>query len=234
VGRDCHSLAVFGLNFNSGSERKETESLFCVQGDESSLSYPGGVAVHPSGKWLAVANRGRFGITLYRKKGSAFEFESTPFQSISDLALHDLATPQGIDFSPDGNSLIVTHKEFYLNEDPKGKSGISIFKCCQGSNPGLEREPSYVYHFGDRALHSIAFHPTEPLMAVTDENGSVEVHRLPAEDEPMTKVASIATLVGEEGPKGVGFSPDGNLLAACTVFNEVLLYKVETVFKLPD
>lgn len=234
VGRDCHSLAVFELSSADNVDQKEVEPVFHIWGDESRLSYPGGVAIHPSGNWLAVANRGRFGITLYRRKGTSFEFESVPFQSIpvEELVLHGLATPQGIDFSSDGESLIVTYKEFYLNEDPKGKSGISLFKCHSGGNPGIESEPAHVYHFGDRALHSVAFHPKDPFMAVTDENGSVEVHRLPSKHEPMRKMASIATLVGEEGPKGVGFSADGKLLGACTVFNEVLLYKSDSIFKL--
>jgi len=241
AARETHALSMFVL-LDGNSNEIEAKPLWSVRGEDCGLSFPAGVAIHPSGKWLAVANRARNGITLYRNSGSSGQFDSTPFQiiTVEDLSIHGLAAPHGLDFSPDGKSLIVTHKRFFKTEHPKGDSGLSIFKWRTEPNFGLDPHPSFIFPYGLSSLHHVAFHPSGNIVAVSISRAGVDVFDWLPEQEAMSKRDAISFFrigegpegrVGEgpkgrvgEGPKGVAFTREGEQIAVTTNLNEVLFF----------
>jgi len=227
VGREAHSLSIFAIR-DQNLKDIEAKLIWSAHGKEYELSFPAGVAIHPSGKWLAVANRKRTGITLYRNSGLDGQFDSIPFQIITDedLSIHDLAAPHGLDFSPDGKSLIVAHGRFFKTKDPKGESGLAIFKCRNDPNLGLDPHPKFIFPYGQSPLHSVAFHPSGGLVAVTNSEAEVDVFDWLPEHKTMKKRDSISFFRIGQGPKGVAFTRDGDQIAVTTVLNEVLFFDV--------
>jgi DNA-binding beta-propeller fold protein YncE len=226
VGEESHSLAMFELQ---GGDSKEPAAklLWAVRGEEFGLNFPASVAIHPSGRYLAVANRERNGITLYRGSGSNGQFDSTPFQMIAtetDFQNHGLGAPHGVDFSPNGESLIVTHKRFWKSEYQKGESGVSMFRCRPEPELGLEPDPSFILPCGRSALHLAAFHPSGEVVAVSNSMHGVDVYSWQPEQRAMSKLDSLPIYRVREGAKGVAFTRDGGQLVVTTDLHEVLFF----------
>jgi len=215
---------MFGLTGNSNGI--EAKLLWSVHGEECGLSFPAGVAIHPSGKWLAVANRMHNGITLYRTSDSGDQFDATPFQSITDedLSTHGLAAPHGLDFSPDGKFLIVANKRFYETEHPKGHSALSMFNWRTEPDSGLDLHPSFIVPYGRAQLHLVAFHPSGEMLAVANQRAGVDVFKWLPEQEMMDKQDTISLLQIGDGAKGVAFTREGDQIAVTTGLNEVLFF----------
>jgi len=225
VAREAHSLSMFVLH-DRNSNGIEAKRLWSVCGEECGLNFPVAVAIHPSGKWLAVANRVRKGITLYRNSGSSGQFDSTPFQIITeeDLSNHGLAAPQGLDFSPNGKSLIVVHKRFFKTMHPKGESGLSIFKWRTETDFGLDPHPSFILPYGSSLLHQVAFHPSDDIVAVSIEKAGVDVFNWLPEQETMSKLDTLSIFKIGKGAKGLAFTREGEQLVITTELNEVLFF----------
>ncbi|MCH8247814.1 MAG: beta-propeller fold lactonase family protein [Bacteroidetes bacterium] len=229
VGREAHTLSIFSVS-NSALSDAEPKLIWSAHGDACGLSFPAGVAFHPSGEWLAVANRLGTGISMYRSSDASGHFESTPFQSISDedLSSHDLAAPHGLDFSPDGQFLIVVHGRFYKNPNPKGDSGLAIFTCRDTPDFGLDIEPRFVFPYGQHHPHSVAFHRSERTVVVTDCNSGVDMFDWLPDKKQLNKRDSFSVYKIGEGPKGVAYTPDGGQLAVTTALDEVLFFDVDS------
>jgi len=225
VGRDSYSLSAFEI-VHGKSDAVDSKPLYSVTGEKHGLCYPAGVAIHPCGEWLAVANRLRVGISLYRISGINGQFESSPFQFITEeeLSIHELAAPHGLDFSPDGKSLIVVHNRFAMNKNSKGESGIAVFQCRNNTNSGLNPNPSFIYPYGCTRLHSVAVHPSGCIVAVSNSLAGVDLFDWLPEQSIMSKRDTFSFFRHEEGPKGVAFTSDGKQLAVTTALDEVLFF----------
>ena len=230
AARQDQSISVF-VRSEDRPDVFELKPSWVIRGEESGLGFPAGVAFHPTGKFLAVANRqSGSSIALYRRHGLSGdrEFDSTPFQSITEQELlkHGLAAPHGLDFSPDGKSLIVTHKRFLKTERPEGESGVSIFPCKAKPDIGLDSAPSCTMRIGGSCVHSVAFHPSGEFFAITKERLGVEVFKWRPTTKSISQIESIRIFrAGHgQGAKGLAFTSDGAQLAVTTTLDEVLFF----------
>ena len=225
VSREAHSISMFAL-LNRNSNGIEAKMLGSFRGEQYGLSFPAGVAFHPSGQYLAVANRMRNGIALCRRLGSTGPFDSTPFQFITDedLCVHGLAAPHGVDFSPDGMSLLVAHKRFFKAEHPQGESALSVFRCRTVPDFGLDPHPSFISLSGRTACHHVSFHPSGDIVAVANEAAGVDVYNWLPEQATMRKRDTISVVQIADGAKGVAFTREGRQVAVTTELDEVLFF----------
>lgn len=231
VAREAHSISLFARN----TERLDwfaTKPTYTIQGEECGLSFPSGVAYHPTGQWLVVANRYSQGITCYRKRGPASDasFESVPFQTISEneLLANDLAPPHGVDFSPDGRFLLIAHDKFRSLAHIQGESGLSVFRCNAAPGIGIDPNQFYPLFKGLFRPHATAFHPSGNFFAVAKQLLGVEVFQWHHETRTATSIATIPLLQAgqskSQGAKGVSFTRDGEQLVVTTQFDEVLFF----------
>jgi WD40 repeat protein len=231
VARDAHALSLFERQ-GLGDTQGESEPSWTFRGVESGLSFPTGVAIHPSGNCIAVANRKENGITLYRRLGEKGRFESIPFQTISesDLFRLDLASPHGLDFSPDGNFLIVAHKEFLKRrtQNPQGQSAVALYRWKDSSQAELDPIPASVRFYGDSPLHCVSVHPSTRIIAVAVEDAGVDILRCSAEQEKIDLVESYSIFRIGSSVKGVGFTKDGTQIAVASDFNEVSFFETSS------
>jgi len=230
AAREGQSVSIF-VRSEDRPDAFEAKPSWIMRGEESGLGFPAGIAFHPTGEWLAVANRKNgSGITLYRRHSSSGgrNFDSTPFQSITEeeLLKHGLAAPHGLDFSPDGKSLIVTHKQFFKTERPQGESGVSIFQWKAKPDVGLDSTPTYTLPYGGSCAHSVAFHPSGEIFAITSEFSGVEVYQWRPTTKFISQIDTISIFRGRqsESSKGVAFTSDGEQLAVTTMLDEVLFF----------
>ena len=226
VAREAHALALFD-QAGSTKDGKECEPSWTIQGRESGLNFPAGVAIHPSGNFIAVANRVFNGITLYRKSVETGGFESVPFQSITeeDSLSVDLSSPHGLDFSPDGKFLAVVHKRFpnWANVGG-GQSGLAIYRWREGPEQGLEPIPVAIRTYANKKMHSVSVHPSGTLIAVTDEEMGVEIVQYSSQDESLSIADTCPVFRVGPSVKGVGFSRDGKRFAVTCDMNEILFF----------
>lgn len=231
VARDTHNVLMYKLH-RENEKNMTTKLIWSFSGDESALSFPHSVKFHPSGTMMAVGNQLKYGVALYYAKGSNGEFDSKPFQTISedDLFKGGMAPSHCLDFSPDGKYLAVTHRTFYMNKDSKGESGLSIFAVPDESEKGLDPEPLVFipYEWAD-FLHSVAFSPSGELLALVLSARDIEFFSWQEEHQTLKKLGSIHVYNGRfgEGPKGVTFTNDGKQITVTTEFDEVLFYDVD-------
>lgn len=228
VGRDDHALVQFKLPQN-GTHENETQPVALSRGDEYGLCNPTGLSMHPSGRWLAVANRKRFGITVYRRSESTRLFDAPPIQRITEAELVNLglASPHTLNFSMDGESLVVAHKRFWEDgQYTRGDSALSVFKWREGSDSGLHPNPRVVHPFGDARLHSVAFDPSGDGVAVTHETGGIDLFNLSDGRTRFSKQTTIDIFRINEGPKGIAFTRNGKQLVTTTMLDEVLFFNV--------
>lgn len=224
VGEYSHTLSMLAV-YRDSKAKVRVEALWSIQGDESGLSYPASVAIDPSGKWLAVANRRKYGITLYRGTGVKGQFDSRPFQSITDeqLAQHGLAAPHGVDFSPDGKFLAATHKgfkQYQLNND----SGVSMFKLYPETDAGVEPIPEFIYPYGSASLNLPAFHPSGSYLAVSRSDGGIDTFEWSSTENKLSQRDSISIFRVREGAKGMAFATEGHQVVTTTDLHEVLFF----------
>ena len=224
VGEYSHTLSMLAV-YREGETKIRTEALWSIQGDEHGLSYPASVAIDPSGQWLAVANRRKHGITLYRSTGVGGQFVPTPCQSITDeeLAQHGLAAPHGVDFSPDGKFLAATHKgfkQYQLDND----SGVSIFKLQPEADAGLDPMPEFIHPYGSASLHLPAFHPSGSCLAVSRSDGGIDTFEWSSAEKKLIQRDSISIFRVREGAKGMAFATGGSQVVTTTDLHEVLFF----------
>lgn len=225
AGREAHALTMYTVS-DGLKPLKEATMEWSVSGEKHGLSFPAGVDVHPSGDWIAVANRNHFGVTLYAFDQNVGKMESEPFQSImdDDLATFNLSAPHTIDFSPDGNFLFVANKRFHKADKSRGNSALSVFECLPSPEKGVNPTPIFIRDYGDRFVHSVAVHAQNELVAVSDNYGPVELLKwLPSKKEVQLLKSYSFFRVGQ-GAKGVMFDRISDQLAVTTEMHDVLFY----------
>ena len=231
AARESHSVALF-FRADRRSAVFEQEPRCVLSGDGAGINNPAGVSFHPSGEFIAVANRkGDRCITLHRCEQTQddFRLESTPFQCVSedDFLKHGLAAPHDVDFSGDGAYMVVCHTRFFKNEYPQGESGLSILVCGDTSPISLDRAPKFTELTGRAPLHSVACNPASPFFAVSNERHSIEVYQWRSEESSVSRIGTISIdRAGDrENPKGVAFTSDGDELIVTTTLNQVLFFR---------
>jgi 6-phosphogluconolactonase (cycloisomerase 2 family) len=231
AARESHAVSIFRINGRSHVAVEEgTGSM--ISGERSEVRFPAGVAYHPGGRWIAVANRKDFGITFYRitKVSERERVEATPFQSITEDELVELglSAPHGLDFSPNGKFLAVAHDVFRRVGVARGESGISLFQCKPSSDVGIDPIPLFSFAYDSSRPHAVAFHPSGEYVAVAKQLGGVDVFRWRSEEPDMELIDKItifgAGQVASQGVKGIAFTADGGQLAITTQLDEVLFY----------
>ena len=231
ASREGHTLTLFERN-TAYPYVFGPEPFWTFWGKDSGLGFPASVAFDPSGDYLAVCNRanGR-GISVYKKlPSSPGLFDPKPVQVITEeqLAQEGLAACHGLAFSPDGKHLAVTHKRFHKNSKAQGVSGLALFNWSPAAIEPLNPTPALFLAYPCACLHSLAFHPSGILLAVTNEVEDVTIYELEKSPLSLTRIASIPIdrKGNKEGPKGVGFTADGKKIAVTTASDEVLFFNM--------
>jgi GT2 family glycosyltransferase len=228
VARDAHAFSLFE-DPDEDDPGAEQTPLWTFQGDASNLNLPTGAAIHPSGDFIAVANRRQDGITLYQRLDDSNQFGSTPVQRIGEAEMykHGLSAPHGLDFSPDGRFLVVAHKRFRKwGNVGGGQSAVAIFNWRQGPEPGLNPVPAAMRTYGGDEMHSISVHPDHELIAVTDEAYGVIMLRYTEDRQILDEVARFPVFRVGAGVKGLGFTRSGKQLAVTCDLDEILFFDV--------
>jgi len=227
VGERSQSLIMYSIH--KTHEHIDAKLMWSVKGEHYKLGYPAGIAFHPSGEWIGVANRSKNGITIYRKDCRKGQFDTTPAHILSEdyLAKYNLSAPHGLTFSPDGNFLIITHKRFFrTGQGDDKKSSISIFKWS--SDKGLENSPSplFIHRYINQnpALHLVTYHPSENIIAVSYSFAGADVYRWNPEKNELVKTDSIEIFKIRTGAKGISFTKDGQQLVLTTDLGEILFF----------
>ena len=232
AARDAHAVALF-FRPDTRSAVFEQEPRCVVTGDGSVISNPASVSFHPSGEFLAIANRmGGGGITLHRCEQAPdhVRLEETPFQCISedDFLEYGLSAPHAVDFSGDGAHMIVSHKRYFKSDRQQAESGLSVFGCIDTPPVRVDPLPKYTTHAGQACLHSVAWNPVGPYFAVANEGGEVEIYQWHSAESSASRIGTISIdrARGKEGAKGVAFtSDDGAELVVSTVLQQVLFFR---------
>lgn len=232
AAREAQTIAMYALH-REDDKKVSADLLWSLTGEKSDINFPAGISFHPSGKLLAVANRMRNAITLFRGSGVDGDFDSRPFQMISDddMSKYGLSAPHGFDFSPDGRYLAVAHKRFYKTKNAQGESGLSVYRMQDEPGEGVNPEPVCVVPYGNISVHLVAFNPAANLVAIIVSEFGVDLYRWDPEAQTLQKAADIFIFNGHigEGPKGIAFTKDGMQVVLTTEFNEVLFFDLNTV-----
>jgi 6-phosphogluconolactonase (cycloisomerase 2 family) len=226
VAREDHSVSIFRRS-KADALAFEAKPICTLKGPDSHVRYPAALRFHPSGDYLAVANRQHSGVTLHRFDRNSGFFANAPHQMVSeaDLLKHGLAAPHGLDFTPDGKYLVVVHKRFLGTDNPDGVSAITFYRWDEAS-ARLEDEPIHVTAKAQVPLHSASFHPSGRFFAVSEERRDVEVFEWRPSIARIRQVDSISIFrCGyRDGPKGACFTADGKSIAVTTLCDQVLYY----------
>jgi 6-phosphogluconolactonase (cycloisomerase 2 family) len=257
VARDVHTLSVFNKQEKQGGNKNDGP-LWTLAGEEAKLNCPTSVAMHPTESCIAVANRKKYGVVIYKKSTETGFFESEPHQCIleKDLSAIGLAAPHGLDFSPKGDFLAVAHKFLEIdlliqpngifevaahkyfsksnNQEGKGQSALAVFRYEDGSQI-LKTEPMAISFYGNAELHSVSVHPSLNLLAVSIEAQGVDLLYYAKEKGTLELIDSFSVFRIGASIKGVGFTQDGKQVAITSELNEVLFFDINSsLLKLPE
>lgn len=180
---------------------------------------PHGICLSPCGNYLAAAYGAS---TNYERAIALFKIKGVAFECISILKNEILpGTPKGIDFSPNGSSLLVTFCEanslviFNIEKE-------SINPLPKQSIQGLSRPEDVKISPNGRYcavtnsdLNTIAFYPFDPESNSFLQEKPIDVLQNPS--------ASL------HFPHGIAFSPDGSYMLA-TQFGPVHMTPVGDIF----
>lgn len=229
--RDNHAIAFYAKK-TPGPDRFETAPRWTLRGENSGIHFPAGLAFHPGGHWLAVANRGTgpgFSVFSFRSAAGVFEIGPGPIQRISEaeLARYGLAVPHDVLVSADGKMLIAIHERFYGNPAYSGQSGIAAFAF---RSVGLDsgKPPLLSIKSGNASLHSVAEDRYWGHLAVTDGRDMVEIHRWSPAKERLVQIGKLRVCRGWglSGAKGVAFTDGSDALVVSTELNQLLFFRI--------
>jgi len=230
LGEYSDALCIIEFD-NTDAGRYRGRLVQFISGADSGLCQPSDVAVHPTGQWLAVANRVAAGISCYARDGADGRLTARPVQVLSgdDLEALGLAAPHGLDFSADGRYLFTVHKK-YAGGDGGGQSALCVFACLAEPRAGFCEAPALIHWSGEAALHCVACHPEHDILGVTNSLGDVDFFRWGRASVALEKFHSIRVFRVGEGVKGIAFTPDGRSVALTSELDEVLIFDLDKVF----
>lgn len=221
AAREDQSISTYAI-LKKSDGKMECFWIHTTKGQENGLGSPAGISYHPSGKWVAVANRKKTGISVYRISQDG-TIEDSPAQIISqnDLDRQGLTAPHGLDFSPDGEYLAVVHKRFGSSIAFQDSS-FSVFRWNSNS---LEDKALVIVPYGGVKVHLVAFHPSSRIVGLANEDDGVDLLKWIPEENKTEKVRTIRLLkIG--GAKGIAFAPLTEQVAVTTDLNEVLFFNM--------
>jgi len=229
ASRENHHFALFRCNLARRGIIEETP-CFSMNGEDSSISFPGSCAFSPVDSTLFISNRmGSHGVTFYRYLGNG-QYETTPFDKISedDLFEYGLGAPHGIEMTPSGDKLMIICNKFWKDPNARGKIGLCVMDIHRGEER-METKTTHAKTFDeDFCLHTVAFHPSGKYMGITIECKEWCLYKLNEETGVWDAIQSIPHISQNtrEGIKGIGFSPDGSQVAVTVTGKDpkVLIY----------
>lgn len=225
LGEYSHRMTAFDV---AGRDREPAERvLWRLCGSDDGLEHPADLALHPSGRWLAVANRVAAGLSLYTIQDESNETPPSLSVRLSTPSLNTLglAAPHGVAISNCGRFMFLTHKPYHKNLEDSGRSAVSVF-ACGAECPSVEQmQPIATYDYDHAQLHHIAVHPTSSLIAITNSQGDADLLGWDPETHTLEHRGAIDIYRVGEGAKGIAFTPSGEHVMITTELNEVLFFK---------
>jgi WD40 repeat protein len=186
----------------------DQQPLGVIQGQESLLNHPEGIAFSPSGDVVAIANAKANNVLFYRTAdclSSALPQIRPAFVLESKMAPLDY--PHDVAFSPDGQHLAVVSSR---------NNCIMIYK--KNSHDEFFEEKPMARIAGKPNLLKISavkYHPNGNCLAVCDVSGNkialYRCHQDTYESIPFQLLTGKRKII--DRPDGVAFSSDGRLLA---------------------
>lgn len=228
VGEYANTMMCLQAAGDTSGDSDANRLLWSIEGLRNGLDNPADIAVHPSGRYLVVANRKEQGLSFLALDGG---FDAAPrlFSSLRVPALNLLgvAAPHGVCFSPDGEYLFVSHKSFALWGGDSGNSAITVYRANAEPRAGHTWAPCLIVDRGSDDLHHINIHPHLPLVAVTNSRGDLMLYAWDAQNCELSVVGSINVFRRGEGAKGLTFTHDGKYLAVTSELDEVLFFAID-------
>lgn len=193
-----------------------------IGGELSQITAPSAVAYSPVENIIVVANMHADILTFYSYQGD--HYDNRPYQVIEGPFL---TIPDGIAFASDGKLLAVTshhsHSVVLFQGMGDGRYSDHPVQVLQGA------ETLFCYP------HSVAFHPLNHYLAVSNSHGRKNVLLYKKESEKLysnapelsleildmydeSTIAFLHRLQQEGGVKGIAFAPDGKSLATTQNF----------------
>ncbi|NGX45803.1 MAG: hypothetical protein K940chlam2_00983 [Chlamydiae bacterium] len=201
-------LLPLRLSF-AGTFSLEEKPFLTISGPDSRLDRPEGIAFTPDGRYVAVACFWGDSINFYEIGES-----ESPIFVLKGTKTH-LYHPHDLAFSPDGNYLFVANR----------RSGM--LTIYQRHADGISFEPSPVKRVRESSFNgvgAVTFSPTENLLALADTYcNRILIYEFD-ETHLVEAPRSILTAPQISVADGLGFSPDGRLLAVTSHDNHKALF----------
>lgn len=194
-----------------GAAIVEESPLGSIEGEISLLNRPEGIAFSPSGDCLAIASFHGNQVLFFRTFNSSQPIFVLNLPTGSLQYLHDVA------FSPDGDHFAIacrySNKVMVFKKNASGFYDEEPFVEIKGSSAKL------------KGINAIKYHPNGKFLGVCDLPGNkIALYRY-SEDSyeklPCQIIRSSRNTLN--GPDGLAFSSDGNLLAVTSHENNSLL-----------
>jgi len=198
-----NTLSVFALSQSGTTWSVSTPKSFVTGAPLGGGNGPEEVACHPGGRFLATANFMHGTISLFSIDGSTLVLLKPLIPTgLVGTVVNTLA------FSPKGNFLVTG-----AGLQPT----VLVFKFTT-SPPYLSQVGAPVSTgaaWGSNQTNSVAFHPSNDLLAVASSD-SVSLLAVAPNGVLTVQPGSPFTITGDPGPRSVAFHPSGKLLAVGT------------------
>lgn len=230
VGEYSHALSGISLGRTADGEI-QPEVLWTISGRDYSLHNPADLAFHPSGEWMAVANRRNHGVSFLRFRSPAGI--DPPFLEgsldLEALNTHGVAAPHGVAFSAGGELMFVTHKRYFGGPEDTGRSALTVFPTGHGPALGERAVPLVIRDYQLQSLHHVACHPTRNIVAVTNSLGTIDIYAWRTEPFCLELLAAVPAFRIGEGIKGIAFTRDGAFMVVTSELNEILFFPLDAL-----
>jgi 6-phosphogluconolactonase (cycloisomerase 2 family) len=231
LGEFSNTLSAISANIPRTTP--ESSVLWSLKGVANGLDSPADIAIHPSQRYLVIANRLASGLCFLSIDADLL---SAPPQLASSLTVKELnqmgiAAPHGVAFSSDGRYLFATHKRFVMmksNVVDTGNSAITAYRADMETYEKGHWTPLATKDYGSDSLHHIACHPTDNIIAFTNSTGPVTIMSWDAESHEFRDIGKINVFRQGEGVKGICFTQNGSHLAVTSEFDEVLFFSLQS------
>ena len=139
------------------------EPVCIIQGDESGVNRPEGIAFSPSGDCLAVANSAGYSVTVYRRTEDENPiYSTTPTVHFQDSSV--LRYPHSVEFTPDGKHLAVASRDNH---------SVVLYKRNFSAICSFEMTPAAILRgFGMNLPAGVSFSADADVMGVANRAGN--------------------------------------------------------------
>lgn len=226
VGEYSNTLSA--VSSEKGKPQISNRVVWSLKGLSNGLDNPSDIAIHPSQRYLVIANRLTSGLCFF---SIGDDLQSEPPELVLSLTIPELnkvnvAAPHGVAFSANGRFLFVTHKPHVWSKGDAGHSAITVYRADAEIFEAEHWAPLAVQYYEFESLHSIDCHPTDSIIAFTDTRGPLQILSWDQESHKFSDVGKIDVFRQGEGAKGVCFMEDGNHIAVTSELDEVLTFNL--------